>query len=69
MFSYAGGKSASLWNIATAFGIASYNVSDWWTDTFSGNGGNGAGVGSDGYARNARHGGHGWVLVIFDNTT
>lgn len=69
VFSYAGGKSASLWNIATAFGIASYNVSDWWTDTFSGNGGNGAGVGSDGYARNARHGGHGWVLVIFDNTT
>jgi hypothetical protein len=68
-FSYAGGKSATLWNIATTFGIASYNVSDWYTDTFSGNGGNGAGIGSDGYARNARHGGHGWVLVIFDNTT
>lgn len=68
LFSYAGNKSATLWDIAYAFGIQSYNVSDWWTDTFSGNGGNGAGNGSDFFARNGRQGGHGWVLVIFDNT-
>lgn len=58
---------ANLWNIALAFGVLSWNSANWWSENYTGNGGNGAGNGPDGYSRNGTIGGNGWVLIVYDN--
>jgi hypothetical protein len=66
IFTYANNITTNLWNIVSAFGIVSYNISQWWWSAATGNGGNGAGQGG-GYARNGLAGGGGWVLFLYDN--
>jgi hypothetical protein len=55
----------TLWNVAYAFGVRSANISNWWDENYTGNGGNGAGISPDGYARDGNIGGVGWVLIAY----
>ena len=66
IFNYSSSGTTNLWNIASAFGVKSQNIGDWYTYVSTGNGGGGSGTGG-GYARDANNGGDGWVLFVYDN--